>query len=95
MSRRRSVFDHLVRNVSASVEHYVMSNAVCVYETDVRSTPTGNIDGVPRNYLELALNTADDISGGLSALASSPRVYPEKKHGCCLLMVHKQTSTMR
>ena len=69
MSRRRSVFDHLVRNVPASVEHYVMSDAVCVYETDVRSTPTGNIDGVPRNYLELALNTADDISGGLSALA--------------------------
>ena len=66
--RRRSEFDHMVSNVSASVEHYVMSDAVRVYETDDRSVPSGNIGEMPRNNLALALNDATTMTSCLAAL---------------------------
>ena len=68
--RRRSEFDHMVSNVSASVEHYVTRDAVRVYETDDRSVPSGNIGEMPCNNLALALNDATTMTSCLAALAS-------------------------
>ena len=76
MLRRRSEFDHMVSNVSASVEHYVVSDAVRVYETDKRSTPTGNIGSMPRNNLALAVNDATTMTKRLTALTSRIRDIP-------------------
>ena len=68
--RRRSEFEHMVSNVSASVEHYVTRDAVRVYETDDRSVPSGNIGEMPCNNLALALDDATTMTNRLAALDS-------------------------
>ena len=70
MLRRRSEFDHMVNIVTASVEHYVMGDAVCVYETNDRSTPSGNTGLMPRNNLAVVLNDAATMIDVLAALTA-------------------------
>ena len=73
----------MVTNVSASVEHYVTRDAVRVYETDKRSTPTGNIGSMPRNNLALAMDDATTMTKRLAALDAwiigIPRVEAQAK----------------
>ena len=70
MLRRRSEFDHMVNVVTASVEHYVMGDAVCVYETNDRAAPSGNIGLMPRNNLAVALNDAATMVDVLASLTA-------------------------
>ena len=67
---RRVAFEYLSRNVTASFEYAVAAHLMPLWQAMPLPEPSGNLDGVPRNNLDVAATDAERSARSLGQLAT-------------------------